>query len=178
MLLSFICRVFVLCALVPQVLVQSESNVGCCCVDVMTPSQHRQHLSFPPAGSGAKRTCIRVRSWEAPPTSTEPTGQERRAYWPPHGGGGVPEDLFLSNEERRWQLLTSCSLRTQDEVRRSISTIFLLSGSIVAPGYRAPCHRLSRLFIIKQYAFNRSDLRTEAFLSKFKTLCVCSVLDI
>lgn len=36
----------------------------------------------------------------------------------------LPEDLFLSNEERRWQLLTLCSQRSMDEVRSSTSSFF------------------------------------------------------
>lgn len=43
------------------------------------------------------------------------------------GHSVLPEDLFLSNEERRWQLLTLCSQRTMDEVRSSISSFFFFS---------------------------------------------------
>lgn len=105
----------------------------------------------------------------APPGETH-TGEE--SVERPHGereGGRqghrvLPEDLFLSNEERRWQLLTLCSQRTMDEVRSSISSSFffpLLLLSVV----NSAAERLVTaclLFIINQYAFNLSDPGTEA----------------
>lgn len=95
----------------------------------------------------------------------------REGHW------ALPEDLFLSNEERHWQLLTLCSQWTTDEVRSSTS-FFFSSFSVAKLRLPSALLQYAFLFIINQYAFNLSDPGTEAFLCKFKTLCVCSVLDI
>ena len=81
----------------------------------------------------------------------ERTGCTRRG----EGHRVLPEDLFLSNEERRWQLLTLCSQRTKDEVRSSISSFFFFSFSF-SDGKTSATERLVTaclLFIINQYAF-------------------------
>lgn len=125
-------------------------------------------------------------SWESLCISLDCEGRlepPRQAVLASTRGGGdghrvLPEDLFLSNEERRWQLLTLCSQRTRDEVRSSISSFsFFFLSQWWNPATECLV-TVCPLFIINQYAFNSSDPGSEAFLSKFKTLCVCSVLDI
>lgn len=129
-------------------------------------------------------TCISLDREERlkPPGETH-TGEE--SVQPPHREGGPlsPSWGFVSVRWRK-ALATFDIMFSADHgwgQKQYIIFLFLFFPSFLFQWQNSATECLVTvclLFIINQYAFNLSDPGNEAFQSKFKTLCVCSVLDI